>query len=101
KTTPYVLTIYEHRVKGADLPFFLTLTEWLADRGIVCPRPVNGRDGGKSYMLKHKPAALIHFLEGSGSPHITPYHLQLTGELVARMHLAAEGFPIMRRNALS
>lgn len=97
----YVLTVYEQRVLPEELPFFLGLTEWLADRGIACPRPVKGRDGRTIYTLKAKPAALIHFLHGRGSPHITPYHLHLTGTLIARMHLAAEGFPMTRRNALS
>lgn len=97
----YILTIYEQRVQPEELPFFMGLTEWLADRGISCPRPVKGKDGRTIFTLKAKPAALIHFLEGRGSPHITPRHTELTGELIARMHLAAEGFPMTRRNALS
>lgn len=97
----YILTIYEQRVDPTELPFFLGLTEWLADRGISCPRPVKGNGGGTIFTLKAKPAALIHFLNGRGSPHITPFHMELVGELVARMHLAAEGFPMTRRNALS
>ena len=97
----YILTLYEQRVNPSELPFFLGLTEWLADRNIVCPRPVKGRDGDVIFKLKNRPAAIIHFLNGRGSPHITPFHLELVGELLARMHLAAEGFPGVRRNALS
>lgn len=96
----YILTVYEQRVNPSDLPFFLGLTEWLADRGINCPRPVRSRAGVAVQELKGKSAALIHFLEGRGNPHITPRHLELTGELAARMHLAAEGFPQTRRNAM-
>ncbi len=97
----YILTVYEQRVQPSELPFFLGLTEWLADRGIACPRPVKGNDGRVVFTLKGKPAAIIHYLQGRGSPHITPRHTELAGALLARMHLAAEGFPLTRRNALS
>lgn len=97
----YILTLYEQRVNPADLPFFLGLTEWLADHGIACPRPVKNRAGALTGTLAGRPAALIHFLEGRGNPHITPRHLELTGTLMARMHRAAEGFPLARANSLS
>jgi homoserine kinase type II len=97
----YILTLYEQRVLASELPFFLGLTEWLADRNIACPRPVKSRDERIVFTLKDRPAAIIHFLHGRGSPHITSRHTELAGELLARMHLAAEGFPMTRRNALS
>jgi homoserine kinase type II len=97
----YILTLYEQRVNVEDLPFFLELTEWLSSRGIKCPRPVAGKGGQKIHPIKGRPAALIQFLDGRGSPHITPRHLELTGELIANMHLAADGFTMMRRNNLS
>lgn len=97
----YILTLFEQRVNSADLPFFLGLTEWLADRGIHCPRPIRNTVGEAIAPLKGKSAALIQFLEGRGNPHITPRHLELVGDLMARMHLAAQGFPLARANALS
>ena len=33
----YILTLYEKRVKPADLPYFLGLLDHLAARGIPCP----------------------------------------------------------------
>lgn len=97
----YILTIYEQRVNPDDLPFFLGLTEWLANRGIDCPMPVKGKTHQAIYQLKNKPAALIEYLEGMGSPHITPYHMTLTGELAAKMHLGAKDFSLSRKNSLS
>src|ERR1700684_4100766 len=41
----FILTLYEKRVDPAELPWFLGLMEHLASRGIVCPQPVQGRDG--------------------------------------------------------
>ncbi|MBY0407264.1 MAG: homoserine kinase [Rickettsiales bacterium] len=106
KPTHYILTLYEQRVNPADLPFFLQLTEWLADRGIVCPRPAKTKSGELTAQVagqnsEKKTAAIIHFLPGRGNPHITPAHLELTGALMARMHKAANGFPLTRANSLS
>ena len=97
----YILTVFEQRTNPRDLPFFMQLTDWLAVRGIPCPRPVKGRDGNMVYALAGKPAAVIEFMEGGNSYEITPDHLLQVGELMARMHLAAEGFPMTRRNAMS
>src|SRR5690242_8389920 len=41
----FILTLYEKRVDPAELPWFLGLMQHLAQRGIVCPLPVHGRDG--------------------------------------------------------
>ncbi len=98
---PYILTLYEQRVDAKDLPFFLGFTQHLAQRGIVCPRPIAGKDGETVYHLKNRPAALIQFLEGADSPHITPTHLSLVGDLLARMHVAAQDFSLTRKNNLS
>lgn len=97
----YILTVFEPRTPARDIPFFMHLTEWLSDRGIPCPRPVKSRDGSTVRPMKAKPAAVVSFLEGKNNPEITPEHLSLLGELVARMHFAAEGFLEARRNALS
>lgn len=101
KPQNYILTLFEQRVDVADLPFFLGLTEWLAERGISCPRPVRSRAGETMRQLGGKTAAVIQFLEGRGNPHITPRHLELVGGLIANMHLAAQGFTLTRQNALS
>ena len=39
----FILTLYERRVAAADLPFFLSLMEHLASRGLNCPQPVKNR----------------------------------------------------------
>ncbi len=101
RKTRYILTLYEQRVNPADLPFFLGLTEWLADRSINCPRPAKNNAGELTGTVAGKTAAIIHFLEGRGNPHITPRHLELTGEAMAHMHLAAEGFPLTRTNSMA
>jgi homoserine kinase type II len=98
---PYILTIFERRVNPRDLPFFMELIEWLADAGIPCPRPVRGVNNEMVYPLMEKPAAIVEFLQGQNKPQITPAHTTLLGTLMARLHLAAESFPMTRRNVLS
>src|ERR1700741_4663311 len=60
----FILTLYEKRVREADLPFFLGLLEHLAARGIACPVPVRERVGAQWTHLNGRPAALLTFLNG-------------------------------------
>ncbi len=101
KQKKYILTIFEQRIRAEELPFFMGLTGWLAHHGIPCPEPVKGLDGGLTYTLGGKPAALVHFLEGRNNPEITPLHTRQLGDMVARMHMAAKNFPMRRDNNLS
>jgi homoserine kinase type II len=51
----YILTLYEKRVRAADLPFFLGLMEHLAARNLVCPQPVRNRSGETLGALAGRP----------------------------------------------
>lgn len=97
----YILTIYEKRVDPADLPFFLGLMEHLARAGLPCPLPVHGRDGQALRRISGKPAAIVSFLEGRWPRRIEVEHCAPLGEALASLHLAAEGFALTRKNALS
>ena len=63
----FILTLYEKRVREADLPFFLGLMEHLAGRGLTCPQPVRNRSGQPLGRLAGRPAAIINFLEACRS----------------------------------
>ncbi|MBL8673642.1 MAG: homoserine kinase, partial [Rhodospirillales bacterium] len=98
---PYMLTLYEKRVDPRDLPFFLGLMDHLAARGIPCPTPVHGRDGVALRELAGRPAAVTTFLPGLWPRRIEVAHCGPVGEAMARLHVAGEGFPLRRPNALS
>lgn len=98
---PYILTLYEKRVKAADLPFFLGLMEHLAARGINCPLPVKNRAGAALGELAGRPASIVTFLRGVWVRRPRMEHCAAVGEVLARLHQAAEGFAITRPNALS
>jgi homoserine kinase type II len=98
---PFILTLYEKRVRAADLPFFLDLMEHLAGRGVPCPVPVRGRDGLALRRLADRPAAIVTFLNGLWPRRPKPAHCGALGEALARMHLAGADFAGRRPNDLS
>jgi homoserine kinase type II len=97
----YILTLYEKRVKPADLPFFIGLMEHLAGKGIACPTPLHQRGGSALGELCGRPAAIISFLDGMWPRRPTARHCQLLGEALAQFHLAGADFPLKRPNDLS
>jgi homoserine kinase type II len=98
---PLILTLYEKRVEKSDLPFFLGLMQHLSERGLSCPLPLPRRDGELLGELSGRPTALISFLEGMWLRKPEAKHCREVGVALAQMHLAGEGFQIMRPNALS
>ena len=98
---PFILTLYERRVKQHDLPFFLGLMEHLAARGIPCPTPIRGRDGRALRRLAGRCAAIVTFLRGMWPRRPTVAHCQALGRTLARMHIAGGDLPMRRANDLS
>src|ERR1700720_2101982 len=97
----FILTLYEKRVAERDLPFFLGLMEHLAARGLTCPQPVKNKMGGMLGKIAGRPAAIVTFLDGLWIRKPNAGHCAAVGEALARLHLAAQDFPIKRPNALS
>ena len=96
----FILTIYEPRVREADLPFFLGLMLWLAQHGFPCAEPKAGRDGRLYRDVRGKPAALVDFMNGLSVRRPTVAHCREAGEGLAWLHLAADGFALRRANDL-
>ena len=98
---PFILTLYEKRVKADDLPFFLKLMDHLSARGVPCPLPVAGRDGKALRELAGRPAAVVTFLAGMWPRRPDVLHCSELGSIMATMHLAGAGFAMARPNDLS
>ncbi len=96
----FILTLYEKRVDAGDLPFFLTLLDHLADRGLPVPRAIRDREGRQIQTLCGRPACLIEFLHGVSLSHPTPPQAQAAGEALGRMHGALADFTGSRANSL-
>lgn len=98
---PFILTLYEKRVRSEDLPFFLALMEHLAAAGINCPLPVRDREGRILRKLAGRPAVLIGFLEGLWIRRPAIVHCARLGDVLAKFHLGGLDFPMKRKNDLS
>ncbi len=93
----YVLTIFE-KLPATELPFFLDLMAYLAEHRIPCAHPARNKAGNYLGELKGKPAALVQRLPGRSLDHPKPIHCAAVGEVLARLHLAGQGFPQSREN---
>ena len=96
----FILTIYERRVREAELPFFIGLMQHLAGKGFPCPTPIADRRGRALQTLRSKPAALVSFLNGVSVRRPSPAHCREAGAGLARLHNAADGFQGRRINDL-
>jgi homoserine kinase type II len=100
ETGRYFLTVYEKRVREADLPFFLGLMQWLEQHGFPSARPIADRNGEVLKRMRGKPCALVSFLSGLSVRRPSVAHCREAGDSLARLHLAGEGFPMRRENDL-
>jgi homoserine kinase type II len=101
QTGRFFLTLFEKRMKEADLPFFIGLMEHLAKKGVTCPQPVHRRTGGALGRLAGRPATIVTFLDGLWIRRPNARHCASVGEALGRMHKAGADFKLQRANALS
>ncbi|MBL6664874.1 MAG: homoserine kinase [Rickettsiales bacterium] len=104
----YILTIFENRIKPAELPFFINLKAHLAKKGVCCPKPILNNNNSSISDLKDKKSSIVTFLNGAMlEPRsdglydsITPKHCFEVGKITAQMHEAAKDFEGHRTNDL-
>jgi homoserine kinase type II len=91
----YVLTLFE-RLTFKQLPFYLELMRHLAQRHVPVPEPQENRSGSLLSELKGKPAAIVTRLAGKAVLEPTAHQCALTGDVLARMHVAGQDFPVFQ-----
>ena len=96
----FILTLYEKRVDPDDLPWFLGLMEHLAQREVVCPQPVRGRDGEALRRLCNRHATITTFLPGVWPRRVRQLHCAPLGAALAQLHLAGADYLPTRSNGL-
>jgi homoserine kinase type II len=96
----FILTLYEKRVDAGDLPFFLSLLDHLADRGLPVPRALRDRGGVQVQQIAGRPGCLIEFLPGVSVSHPTQAQAHAAGRALGEMHAAIVDFPADRANSL-
>jgi homoserine kinase type II len=95
----YVLTLFEE-FSMQDMPFFVELATWLADRGLPVPYPIKDKNGIALKCIKHKPALLQNRLEGHHleQSELCVEHCADIGTKLAEFHLGAQHF-FLKRNS--
>ena len=96
----YILTIFERRVAGADLPFFMAMMQHLARGNFPAPRPLPTKSGALLAQVRGKPCAMVTFLSGVSPKRPSVAQCRAIGATLARMHAALRDFTMTRANAL-
>lgn len=96
----FILTLYEKRVAAGDLPFFLSLLDHVAERGVPAPPAIADREGRVIHELEGRPACLIRFLPGVSVTHPTEAQARAAGTALRDLHHAAADFTGGRKNNL-
>ena len=97
KYKKYVLTLFE-RLHEAELPFYLYLMQHLALRDIPVPMPIANQNGEILSKINGKPAVLVNYLPGHSVSTPKPQHCTQIGTMLARLHLAAQDYPLRQEN---
>lgn len=98
KTAKYILTIFEDSTRD-ELPFYLDLMTYLADRQLRCPLPIKNKSQSCISFLKNKPALLVSFLGGSERKIVEQGDCYQVGRALAHLHSKATEFPQKKANS--
>ncbi len=93
----FVLTIFE-KLSFEQLPFYLHLMRHLAERGVSVPAPIASDRNEIINALHGKPAAVVTRLDGDWVPAPAPVHCREVGAMLAKMHVAAQDYPLYQPN---
>lgn len=88
ETQRYILTLFEKRVRGEELPFFMGVMGHLAEHHFPAPRPIPLRTGEYTFCYQGKPVCLVSFLTGRPVEKIGSAHLSALGQIISAMHEA-------------
>ena len=93
----FVLTLFE-KLSFEQLPFYLNLMRHLAERKVLVPAPIASHQGEIINSLNGKPASVVTRLQGSWQPSPQAVHCSAVGNMLARMHLAAQDYALYQPN---
>ena len=97
----FILTIYEKRVKSADLPFFSDLMSSLNKANFKCPAPISNNNNETITNFGGKKLMIVSFLEGKAKQNLSPANCKSIGSEIAKMHELTKNLKLKRQNDLS
>ena len=94
----YVLTLFEE-LSEEELPFFVELSRWLAERNVAVPYGIADRNGIAQKRLNQRPALLQPRFNGGHiqRDQLQPKHCAEVGRALAQFHKAGEDFYLKRQ----
>ena len=98
---PYILTIFEKRVRNKDLPFFMDLKLYLNKNKFKCPKPVKNKNKEIINSIKNKKGVIISFIEGKKITKPSSNSCFEVGKMIGKLHKVSVNFKKKRRNTLS
>ncbi len=98
---PYILTIFEKRVKEKDLPFYMHLKLFLNNNNFKCPKPIRNKDEKIINKIKDKNAVIVSFIEGSKIEIPSDKECYEVGKMLGDLHLISKNFEMKKENDLS
>ncbi len=97
---PYILTIFEKRVKGEDIPFFIELKLFLNHHLFKCPLPIMDKNNKYINSIKNKKAVIISFIEGKKIEIPNKNECNEVGKMIGNLHNLTVNFHKKRKNSL-
>ena len=97
----FILTIYEKRVRSADLPFFSDLMSSLNKASFKCPAPICNNNNETITNFGGKKLMIVSFLEGKAKQNLSPANCESIGSEIAKMHELTKNLKLKRQNDLS
>ncbi|MEZ5581417.1 MAG: phosphotransferase [Candidatus Competibacteraceae bacterium] len=93
----YVLTIFES-IGYADVPYYLELMAFLAERDVPSAHPLADRGGSYWRTFKNKPTALVQRLTGTSVTQPNLAQCQAIGTALGKLHVVGQSFPLRREH---
>ena len=93
----FVLTLFEHHTLE-QMQYYLGLMHHLADHRVPSADPVADNNGSYVRMFKHKPAALVHRLNGGSIVETDVSHCEQIGAAMGKMHAAGLSYDAHQPN---
>ena len=87
----WVLTIFE-AMESAELPFFVSLTQHLASKGLAVPAALQDSKGHSLFKIQGKDAMIVPCFEGAAKTDMEIEDCAAAGIWLAHMHHAAADF---------
>tara|TARA_B100000575_G_C23124186_1_gene651052 strand:- start:1534 stop:2487 length:954 start_codon:yes stop_codon:yes gene_type:complete len=97
---PYILTIFEKRVKEDDIPFFMDLKLYLNNNNFYCPKPIKNKNGIIINNIKNKKAVIISFIQGEKIEAPNVNECKELGKIIGKLHNLTARFDKKRENNL-